>query len=130
MSITVWVIENILYGLMRPATSIAAATALMAAFALSPLMAVSSKKRGAQAPLFFVGKMPIHKKPLFRQGYGHICVSSEYVLPVGFVFNCSFRNTIFSAYLIRDRRNLISCDILVMRGSPFRFFVCGDSNIT
>lgn len=56
MSITVWVIENILYGLMRPATSIAAATALMAAFALSPLMAVSSKKRGAQAPLFFCGE--------------------------------------------------------------------------
>lgn len=44
--------RNILYGLMRPATSIAAATALMAAFALSPLMAVSSKKRGAQSPLF------------------------------------------------------------------------------
>jgi len=58
--------------------------------------------------------MPIHKKPLFRQGYvdldddvgdgngsartrscRHICVSSEYVLAVGFVFNCSFRNTIF-----------------------------------
>ena len=34
------------------ATSIAAATALMAAFALSLLMAVSSKKRGAQSPLF------------------------------------------------------------------------------
>lgn len=68
MSITVWVIENILYGLMRPATSIAAATALMAAFALSPLMAVSSKKRGAQAPLFFVGKMPIHKNLYFARG--------------------------------------------------------------
>lgn len=97
MSITVWAIENILYGLMRPATSIAAATALMAAFALSPLMAVSSKKEERNL-LFFVDlddEVGDGNDSARTRSCRHICVSSEYVLAVGFVFNCSFRNTIF-----------------------------------
>jgi hypothetical protein len=45
MSITVWTtIESIPFGLMRPATSIAAAIVRMAAFVSSPTMGVLSKK--------------------------------------------------------------------------------------
>lgn len=130
MSITVWVIENILYGLMRPATSIAAATALMAAFALSPLMAVSPKKRGAQAPLFLWGKCQSTKNLYFARGMVISAFPVNMYWRLVLYLIAAFATPYFSAYLIRDRRNLISCDILVMRGSPFRFFVCGDSNIT
>ena len=54
MSITVWtIIENIPFGLMRPATSIAAAIVRMAAFASSLPTEVSFEpKEEPTAPLF------------------------------------------------------------------------------
>ena len=54
MSITVWaIIENIPYGWMRPATSIAAAIVRMAAFASSlPTEVLFEPKEEPTAPLF------------------------------------------------------------------------------
>jgi hypothetical protein len=59
MSITVWTtIESIPFGLMRPATSIAAAIARMAAFASSlPTEVLFEPKEEPTAPLFFVGNL-------------------------------------------------------------------------
>jgi hypothetical protein len=64
MSITVWtIIENIPFGLMRPATSIAAAIVRMAAFASSLPTEVSFEpKEEPTAPLFFVGNLYLPTK--------------------------------------------------------------------
>lgn len=64
MSITVWTtIENIPYGWMRPATSIAAAIVRMAAFASSlPTEVLFESKEEPTAPLFFVGNLYLPTK--------------------------------------------------------------------